>query len=131
MTKKQKKVLIRIIISAILVAIFSLLRIENKYVKLALFLIPYLVIGYDILKKAVFGIVNGQVFDENFLMALATVGAIILGEYVEGTAVMLFYQIGELFQSYAVGEEPQEHFGAHGHQTRLCQYRAGRTARTG
>ena len=104
MTKKQKKVLIRIIISAILVAIFSLLRIENKYVKLALFLIPYLVIGYDILKKAVFGIVNGQVFDENFLMALATVGAIILGEYVEGTAVMLFYQIGELFQSYAVGK---------------------------
>lgn len=104
MTKKQKKVLIRIIISAILVAIFSLLRIENKYVKLALFLIPYFVIGYDILKKAVFGIVNGQVFDENFLMALATVGAIILGEYVEGTAVMLFYQIGELFQSYAVGK---------------------------
>ncbi len=104
MTKKQKKVLIRIIISAILVAIFSLLRIENKYVKLALFLIPYLVIGYDILKKAGFGIVNGQVFDENFLMALATVGAIILGEYVEGTAVMLFYQIGELFQSYAVGK---------------------------
>ncbi len=96
--------MIRIIISAILVAIFSLLRIENKYVKLALFLIPYLVIGYDILKKAGFGIVNGQVFDENFLMALATVGAIILGEYVEGTAVMLFYQIGELFQSYAVGK---------------------------
>ncbi|MDE7274084.1 MAG: cadmium-translocating P-type ATPase, partial [Lachnospiraceae bacterium] len=72
-------------------------------IRLGLFLIPYLIIGYDILKKAVMGIVNGQVFDENFLMALATVGAIILGEYLEGTAVMLFYQIGELFQSYAVG----------------------------
>ncbi len=78
--------------------------VENQYVRLALFLIPYLIIGYDILRKAVLGIVNGQVFDENFLMALATVGAIILGEYVEGTAVMLFYQIGELFQSYAVGK---------------------------
>lgn len=104
MTKKQKKVLIRIIISAILVVAFSLIPIENQYIRLGLFLIPYLVIGYDILKKAGLGIINGQVFDENFLMALATVGAIILGEYVEGTAVMLFYQIGELFQSYAVGK---------------------------
>ncbi|MDE6055840.1 MAG: cadmium-translocating P-type ATPase, partial [Lachnospiraceae bacterium] len=104
MTKKQKKVLIRIIISAVLVVAFSLISAENQYIRLVLFLIPYLVIGYDILKKAVLGIVNGQVFDENFLMALATVGAIILGEYVEGTAVMLFYQIGELFQSYAVGK---------------------------
>ena len=104
MTKKQKKVLIRIIISAILVVAFSLIPIENQYIRLALFLIPYLVIGYDILKKAGLGIINGQVFDENFLMALATVGAIILGDYVEGTAVMLFYQIGELFQSYAVGK---------------------------
>ncbi|MBO5031920.1 MAG: cadmium-translocating P-type ATPase [Lachnospiraceae bacterium] len=104
MTKKQKKVLIRIIISAILVCIFSLIPVENQYVRLGLFLIPYLVIGYDILKKAGLGIVNGQVFDENFLMAIATVGAIILGEYVEGTAVMLFYQVGELFQSYAVGK---------------------------
>ena len=104
MTKKQKKVLVRIIVSAVLVAVFSLIPVNNPYVRLALFLIPYLIIGYDILRKAVLGIVNGQVFDENFLMALATVGAIILGEYVEGTAVMLFYQIGELFQSYAVGK---------------------------
>ena len=104
MTKKQRKVLIRIIVSAVLVVVFSLIRVENQYIRLALFLIPYLIIGYDILRKAVMGIVNGQVFDENFLMALATVGAIILGEYVEGTAVMLFYQIGELFQSYAVGK---------------------------
>ncbi len=91
-------------ISAVLVVIFGLLPIEDRYARLALFLIPYLIIGYDILRKAVLGIVNGQVFDENFLMALATVGAIILGEYTEGTAVMLFYQIGELFQSYAVGK---------------------------
>ena len=104
MTKKQKKVLIRIIISAVLVVAFSLIPIKNQYIRLVLFLIPYLIIGYDILKKAALGIVHGQVFDENFLMALATVGAIIRGEYVEGTAVMLFYQIGELFQSYAVGK---------------------------
>lgn len=104
MTKKQKNVLIRIIISAVLVVVFGLLPAEDRYLRLALFLIPYLIIGYDILRKAVLGIVNGQVFDENFLMAIATVGAIILGEYTEGTAVMLFYQIGELFQSYAVGK---------------------------
>lgn len=104
MTKKQKKVLIRIILSAALTAVFSLIRVENPYLRCALFLVPYLIIGYDILRKAVLGIFNGQVFDENFLMALATVGAIVLGEYLEGTAVMLFYQIGELFQSYAVGK---------------------------
>ena len=104
MTRKQKKVLIRIIISAVLVLAFSLLPVENPYIKLALFLIPYLIIGYDILKKAILGIFHGEVFDENFLMAVATVGAIALGEYLEGTAVMLFYQIGELFQSYAVGK---------------------------
>lgn len=104
MTKKQKKVLIRIIISAVLVVGFNFIPVENPYIKLALFMIPYLIIGYDILKKAVMGIVHGQVFDENFLMAVATVGAIALGEYLEGTAVMLFYQIGELFQSYAVGK---------------------------
>lgn len=103
MTKKQKKVLIRIIIAALLTAVFCFLPAENPYVRLVLFLIPYLVIGYDILRKAVLGILHGEVFDENFLMAVATVGAIALGEYVEGTAVMLFYQIGELFQSYAVG----------------------------
>ncbi|MDE6739174.1 MAG: heavy metal translocating P-type ATPase, partial [Lachnospiraceae bacterium] len=104
MTKKQKKVLIRIIISAVLVVGFNFIPVENPYIRLALFMIPYLIIGYDILKKAVMGIIHGQVFDENFLMAVATVGAIVLGEYLEGTAVMLFYQIGELFQSYAVGK---------------------------
>lgn len=104
MTKKQKRVLIRIIVSAVLVVTFSLVSVQNPYVRMALFLIPYLIIGYDILRKAVLGIVNGQVFDENFLMAIATLGAIVLGEYLEGTAVMLFYQIGELFQSYAVGK---------------------------
>ena len=95
--------LIRIIVAAILVVAFSLLPIEG-YVKFGLFMIPYLVIGYDILKKAGKGIVNRQVFDENFLMAVATVGAILLGDYKEGVSVMLFYQIGELFQSYAVGK---------------------------
>ena len=104
MSKKQKKVLIRIIVSAVLVVAFHFIPVENTYIRLVLFLIPYLIIGYDILKKAGLGIIHGEVFDENFLMALATVGAIILGEYVEGTAVMLFYQIGELFQSYAVGK---------------------------
>lgn len=103
MTKKQKKVLIRIIISIILVAVILLLPVEG-YVRFGLFLIPYLIIGYDILKKAFKGILNRQVFDENFLMAVATIGAIALGEYAEGVAVMLFYQIGELFQSYAVGK---------------------------
>lgn len=103
MNKKQKKMLIRIIAAAVLMILFSLLPLVG-YVKFGLFMIPYLVIGYDILKKAVKGILNKQVFDENFLMAVATVGAIILGEYKEGVAVMLFYQIGELFQSYAVGK---------------------------
>ncbi len=104
MTKKQKKVLIRIIISAVLVLALQFIPVENPYVRLALFLIPYFIIGYDILRKAFLGIIHGKVFDENFLMAVATVGAILLGEYVEGTAVMLFYQVGELFQSYAVGK---------------------------
>ncbi len=104
MTKKQKKVLVRIIISAVLVIGLQFIPVENPYVRLALFMVPYLIIGYDILKKAVLGIIHGEVFDENFLMAVATVGAIALGEYLEGTAVMLFYQIGELFQSYAVGK---------------------------
>lgn len=103
MNKKQKKMLLRIIISAVLMLLFSALPIEG-YVRLGLFMLPYLVIGYDILKKAGKGILNRQVFDENFLMAAATVGAIALGEYTEGVAVMLFYQIGELFQSYAVGK---------------------------
>ena len=103
MNKKQKKVLIRIIVAAALMIILSLLPIEG-YLRLGLFMIPYLVISYDILKKAIKGILNKQIFDENFLMAVATIGAIILGEYTEGVAVMLFYQIGELFQSYAVGK---------------------------
>lgn len=103
MNKKQKKMLIRIIIAAVLIVVFSLLTAEG-YLRFVLFMIPYLVIGYDILKKAFKGILNKQVFDENFLMAVATVGAILLGDYSEGVAVMLFYQIGELFQSYAVGK---------------------------
>lgn len=102
MNKKQKKVLVRIIVAAVLMVLLSLIPVEG-YMQFGLFMIPYLIIGYDILKKAVKGILNRQVFDENFLMAVATVGAIILGDYKEGVAVMLFYQIGELFQSYAVG----------------------------
>lgn len=103
MTKKQKKTLIRIIIAVALVGLISLLPVKG-YIRFALFMIPYLVIGYDILRKAGKGIVNRQVFDENFLMAVATIGAIALGDYTEGVAVMIFYQIGELFQSYAVGK---------------------------
>ncbi|MBD5520462.1 MAG: cadmium-translocating P-type ATPase [Lachnospiraceae bacterium] len=102
MTRKQKKVLFRIIISAILLVIVRLINPQG-WLSL-LYLIPYFVIGYDILRKAVLGIIHGEVFDENFLMAVATVGAIGLGEFSEGVAVMLFYQIGELFQSYAVGK---------------------------
>lgn len=103
MNKKQKKMLIRIIVAEVLIVLFSKLPIDG-YVRFGLFMIPYLVIGYDILQKAFKGIRNKQVFDENFLMAVATVGAILLGDYSEGVAVMLFYQIGELFQSYAVGK---------------------------
>lgn len=112
MNKKQKKVLIRIIVSlALMIALqfvpFDILPLEQPYIniiQLICYMVPYLIIGYDILKKAVKGIKNKQIFDENFLMAVATVGAILLGEYEEGVAVMLFYQIGELFQSYAVGK---------------------------
>ena len=103
MTKKQKKALIRIIISVALVGLISLLPVKG-YLRFGMFMIPYLVIGYDILRKAGTGIMNRQVFDENFLMAVATIGAIALGDYTEGVAVMIFYQIGELFQSYAVGK---------------------------
>lgn len=95
--------LYRIIAAAVLIIILKLLPISG-WLEFCLFMIPYLIIGYDILKKALKGIKNRQPFDENFLMAVATVGAIALGDYVEGTAVMLFYQIGELFQSYAVGK---------------------------
>lgn len=106
MNKKQKKVLIRIIVAAVLMIALSVIPVvpSKGVIRFVLFMIPYLVIGYDILRKAFKGILNCQVFDENFLMAVATVGAILLGDYVEGTAVMLFYQIGELFQSYAVGK---------------------------
>lgn len=103
MTKKQKKQLYKILISLlflILAAIFS----SYPIVSLIMYLASYFVIGFEILKKAVRNIINGQVFDENFLMSIATVGAMILGEYQEGVAVMVFYQIGELFQSYAVNK---------------------------
>ena len=107
MTKKQKKVLYRIIISLVLLVAVSIIvtLVElPMIVQVILYLIPYFIIGYDILKKAGKGILNRQVFDENFLMAVATVGAILLGDFREGSAVMLFYQIGELFQSFAVGK---------------------------
>ena len=119
MTKKQKKVLIRIIVSAVLLVAMAvtftvldnsgMVNLENpsvmwRCIEIMAYLIPYLIIGYDILKKAFLGIIHGEVFDENFLMAIATVGAMVLGEYKEASAVMLFYQIGELFQSYAVGK---------------------------
>ena len=109
MTKKQKKMLLRIIIAAVMLAALYFLPVTG-WLRLALYLVTYLVIGYDILKKAGQGIANGRVFDENFLMAVATVGAFALaiyeksGDYNEAIAVMLFYQVGELFQSYAVGK---------------------------
>ena len=112
LNKKQKKNLYRVIIAFVIVA--TLMCIEHLtdiempwYVALPLYLAAYLVVGYDVLCKAIKGILKGQVFDENFLMAVATVGAMILGEYEEGVAVMLFYQIGELFQSIAVGKSRQ------------------------
>ena len=107
MTKKQKRTLTRILAAA---ALFAAVAAANAllplpwFAALALYLIPYFVIGYDVLRKAILGIVHGEIFDENFLMAIATVGAMALGEYGEGVAVMLFYQVGELFQSYAVGK---------------------------
>ena len=104
MTKKQKKNLYRIISALVFYAALRIVNIENPYLDFFLYLIPYLIVGYDVLKGALHGILNKQVFDENFLMAVATVGAIGLGEYPEAVAVMLFYQIGELFQSYAVGK---------------------------
>ena len=102
MNKKQKKNLYRIIITFIMIMLLGFLNIEEGSLLGLLYLVPYFLIGYDILKGALHGIVNRQVFDENFLMAVATVGAMLLGDYREGVAVMLFYQIGELFQSVAV-----------------------------
>ena len=109
MTKKQKKMLIRIIIAAVMLAALHFIPVTG-WLRLALYLVTYVVIGCDIMKKAGQGILNGRVFDENFLMAVATIGAFALaiyeksGDYNEAIAVMLFYQIGELFQSYAVGK---------------------------
>ena len=103
MTKKQKKMLLRILIAAVLLVILSLLPLQGA-VRFALFMVPYLIVGYDILRKAAKGVLNRQVFDEDFLMAVATIGAIVWGEYAEGVSVMLFFQIGELFQGYAVGK---------------------------
>ena len=104
MNKKQKNLLIRVITAGVLMIILSILPLgQYSILRFLLFLIPYLTVGYDILRKAFKGIMNRQVFDENFLMAVATIGAMALGEYTEGVAVMWFYQIGELFQSYAVG----------------------------
>ena len=113
MTKKQKKVFYRIIAAAVLMVMLHFVPAEG-YLRLVLYLVPYLIIGYDILRKAALGILHGEVFDENFLMAVATVGAMLLGvyheangmegEFAEGVAVMLFYQIGELFQAVAVGK---------------------------
>ena len=103
MNRKQKKVLGRIVIAAVLILFLQLLPLGGA-LRACLYMIPYLVIGYDILIKAGKGVKNRQPFDENFLMAVATIGAILLGDYTEGVAVMLFYQIGELFQSVAVGK---------------------------
>ena len=106
MSKKQKRILARIIVSALLLAAVYFLPAEGP-LRLALFLLPYGLIGWDVLWRAVRNIARGQVFDENFLMALATVGAFCIGEYPEAVFVMLFYQVGELFQSYAVGRSRQ------------------------
>ena len=103
MSKKQKRMLIRVIVSAVLFVVCMLLPLTG-WVRLLVFLAPYLIIGWDVLWRAVRNIAHGQVFDENFLMALATVGALAIGEYPEAVFVMLFYQVGELFQSYAVDQ---------------------------
>ena len=103
MTRKQKKIFYRILLAAVLMVILAFLPLQG-WLKLIVYLIPYLVIGYDILRKAALGIFHGEVFDENFLMAVATLGALCLGDYAEGVMVMLFYQIGELFQAVAVGK---------------------------
>ena len=142
MTKKQKKVLRRIIISAVLLVAMAvtftvldktgMVDLENpsvmwRCIEIVAYLIPYLVIGYDILKKAFLGIIHGEVFDENFLMAIATVGAMVLGEYKEASAVMLFYQIGELRRR----QEQEEYHSTHGYPSGLCQHREGWQAGTG
>ena len=114
MNKKQKKMLYRIIATAVVYVFLIVMEHVSNFdfmdkfpVGLVLFLIPYFMIGYDIIYKAIRNISHGQVFDENFLMFVATVGAFVVGEYSEGVAVMLFYQVGELFQSYAVNKSRQ------------------------
>ena len=124
MTAKQKKMLIRIIIASVLLVALALSPITG-YLRLALFLIPYFIVGYDILLKAAKGIANGRVFDENLLMTVATLGAIAIalydntGDYTEAVAVMLFYQIGEWFQAYA---KPQKYQRINGYPPGLRQY---------
>lgn len=103
MTKKNQKELIKIITTILLLLLISIISIETK-IKLILYIITYLIVGYQVIKKAIKNIFSGQIFDENFLMSLATIGAFITGEYLEAVLVMLLYQIGELFQSYAVGK---------------------------
>ena len=105
MTKKQKKMLKRILIASALMVVLAFLPVTGL-LKFALYMVPYLVIGHDILRKAFLGVKNKQMFDESFLMAVATVGAIILGEYTEGVAVMLFFQIGECILSYLYSSYP-------------------------
>ena len=104
MSRKQRKNLVKIMLSAVLLAVVIFLPIKQWYIKLALFLIPYAIVGFDVLWTAARHLVHGRLFDEQFLMSVATVGAFALGEYTEAVAVMLFYQVGELFQSIAVGK---------------------------
>lgn len=116
MTKKQKKVLIRIIIAFLLLIVLHFVPVKG-WLSLVLYLVPYFVIGYDILKKAFKGILNRQVFDENFLMAVATVGAIILGEYTEGVAVMLFLSDWRTFSELCCREKQKKHQRTYGYKT--------------
>ena len=110
MNRKQKKNLIRIICTAVLFALYFVIQIDNKYFQLISALIPFAVIGWDVILKSIKNIAHGRIFDENFLMTVAAIGAFVSGfisgsgDYAEGTAVMLFYQVGELFQSVAVGK---------------------------
>ena len=133
MSKKQKNLLKRIIVAAVFFVPLYLISEEivkvnmPKWAVIALFLVPYLVVGHDILRKAWKGILNRQVFDEHFLMAVATIGAIAVGEYGEGVAVMLLYQVGELFQSYAV-DKSRKYLRPHGHPPGLRQHRDRRRA---
>lgn len=108
---KNKKLLLRIIIAAVLYAVALALHFTlelNQWVELALFAVVYLIVGYDVLWRAVTNICHGNVFDENFLMTIATIGAFAIGEYPDAAAVMLLYQIGELFQHYAVGKSRKD-----------------------